>query len=435
LALAAAIGLLTAEGALAADPPEAAAAPKPPASEAAPTPKPTTAADFMAVPPGAQVRPFGFTRVFAKLPSGKAWSHPHGGIFCAPQGSQSWNGGEHPQNPTPYVETLREEMHNAGFKVDGDPDNIFEPTASTADIQLGAIITDMDIDYCEPMIGYGNTEIHGGATMSVQWEVYSTIQKSIIAKIETSGEASFKSNTAGGVDALVRAAFRENVQRLIAADAFRQAMIGAPTAPGDILKPASLTTIDLAGALAARARPVSDAVGSVVLIFAGDTQGSGFLASSDGYVITDRHVIGEAKYVKVRWPDGVEGLGEVVRSDKTRDVALIKTDPRGRQPLRIRKEPLQPGDTVFAIGSPLGQKFEGTVTRGVVSAYRTFSGLNFIQSDVAVNPGSSGGPLLDDKGEVVATTESGYRVAGAPTDINLFIPLGDALDFLGAQPK
>ena len=96
---------------------------------------------------------------------------------------------------------------------------------------------------------------------------------------------------------------------------------------------------------------------------------------------------------------------------------------------------MQPGDTVYAIGSPLGAPFQSTVTRGVVSAYRTFDGLNFIQSDVTVNPGSSGGPLLDDKGEVVATTEGLIRVAGAPTNINLFIPLSDALDFLGAKPK
>jgi S1-C subfamily serine protease len=139
--------------------------------------------------------------------------------------------------------------------------------------------------------------------------------------------------------------------------------------------------------------------------------------------------------VKVRWSDGIEGLGEVVRTDKVRDVALIKTDPRGREPIRLRRGALQPGDTVFAIGAPLGDKFQSTVTRGVISAYRTFEGVSFIQSDVSVNPGSSGGPLLDDKGAVVGLTESGYQAAGAPTGINLFVPIGDALDFLNAQPQ
>jgi S1-C subfamily serine protease len=159
----------------------------------------------------------------------------------------------------------------------------------------------------------------------------------------------------------------------------------------------------------------------VVLILAGDALGSGFLASSDGLLLTARHVVGAAKYVKVRWADGAEGLGEVVRSDKARDVALIKTDPRGHAPLRLRREPLQTGDAVFAVGAPLDPKFQSTVTRGVISAYRTFSGLNYIQSDATVNPGNSGGPLLDDKGEAIGATVGGYTVTGAPTNINLFI--------------
>jgi S1-C subfamily serine protease len=139
--------------------------------------------------------------------------------------------------------------------------------------------------------------------------------------------------------------------------------------------------------------------------------------------------------VKIRWSNGEEGLGEVIRTDKVRDVALVKADPRGRAPIRIRRDALQPGDTVFAVGAPLDQKFQSTITRGVVSAYRKFGGLNFVQSDASVNPGSSGGPLLDDKGEAIGATESGYFVSGAPTNINLFVPIGDALDFLSATEK
>jgi S1-C subfamily serine protease len=171
------------------------------------------------------------------------------------------------------------------------------------------------------------------------------------------------------------------------------------------------------------------------MISAGQVEGSGFLVSSDGLLLTVQHVVGDAKYVKVQWSDGLEGLGEVVRSDKTRDVALVKTDPRGRLPIRIRRDPLQPGDTVFAIGAPLGDRFQSTVTRGVVSAYRTFEGLSFVQSDVSVNHGSSGGPLLDEQGEAVGLAEAGLQPAGAPVGINLFTPIGDALDFLGAQPQ
>jgi serine protease Do len=222
---------------------------------------------------------------------------------------------------------------------------------------------------------------------------------------------------------------------LIAAPGFRTALEAAPTVAAGAVTPQTLTAISLPGALTARGRSVGDAIGSVVLISAGQAEGSGFLVSSDGLLLTDQHVVGAARYVKVRWSDGFEGLGEVVRSDRVRDVALVKTDPRGRPPIRLRRDPMQPGDTVFAIGAPLGDRFQGTVTRGVVSAYRTFEGESFIQSDVSVNPGSSGGPLLDEAGEAVGLTESRYQVAGAPTGINLFVPVGDALDFLNAHPK
>jgi S1-C subfamily serine protease len=375
--------------------------------------------------------------VVARIPTGTVYMYPHGGIFCASNGRKSWDtaGGDVTQQPTPYQNVLRAEMKSAGFKVDGDSENVFETSASTSDVQLAAVITGMSMDYCQPMIGYGNTNVKGKATMAVTWQVYSTLQKQMLAEIKTDGSAEFKETTPGGAMALLMAGFRDNVRSLAAAPAFRQALAGVPSLPDELVKPTPTTPIALPGALQAKPRSVGEAVSAVVLILAGDTQGSGFLVSSDGLLLTDRHVVGDAKYVKIRWSDGAEGLGEVVRTDKARDVALVKTDPRGHAPLRLRRTALQPGDTVFAIGAPLDPKFQSTVTRGVVSAYRTFGGMSYIQSDASVSPGSSGGPLLDDKGEAVAATESGYRAAGVPTDINLFTPVGDALDFLSASEK
>ncbi|HZZ36624.1 MAG TPA: trypsin-like peptidase domain-containing protein, partial [Caulobacteraceae bacterium] len=88
-----------------------------------------------------------------------------------------------------------------------------------------------------------------------------------------------------------------------------------------------------------------------------------------------------------------------------------------------------------AIGAPTDKAFEGTVTRGIVSAHRTFSGLAFIQSDVAVTHGNSGGPLVDEHGAVIALTDIGWQPDGVPIGINLFTPVGDALDFLNATSQ
>ena len=82
----------------------------------------------------------------------------------------------------------------------------------------------------------------------------------------------------------------------------------------------------------------------------GSGSGSGVLLSDDGYVLTNAHVVGDEKEVRVRWSDGIEKVGQVIRVSKTRDVALIKTDPRGRPPVPIRHGTLDPGQRVFAIG-------------------------------------------------------------------------------------
>ncbi len=392
------------------------------------TPAPSAAA-------GTEGRPFGLARIAIKLPTGKAWQTIQGGYLCLGSSKVVWTSGQEVVKNSAFVDAFRTEMEAAGFKVDGDGDNLFEPTASTSDLQVGAVIQDGDFGYCLPRSGLGDrSTIKGGGQFKIEWQVYSTLQKTVIARITTDGSTELKTSTPGGVAILLVGAFRENARALAASAEFRKA-VAAQSPAGEPANPSSRTPIKLAGALAAKPRPLSDSVASVVLISAGQADGSGFLVSSDGMLLTDRHVVGDARYVKVRWPDGLETLGEVVRSDKKRDVALVKTDARGRAPLPLRRDPLQQGDSVYAVGAPLDEKFQTTMTRGIVSAYRTFEGLNYIQSDVSVNHGSSGGPLLDDKGQVVGMTESGLQIAGAPTNINLFTPIGDALDFLAASPN
>jgi S1-C subfamily serine protease len=80
-------------------------------------------------------------------------------------------------------------------------------------------------------------------------------------------------------------------------------------------------------------------------------------------------------------------------------------------------------------------KLQNTVTRGVVSANRIMDGFSFIQSDVTVDPGNSGGPLLDEQGRVLGFTDKGLRSAEAPTGLNFFVPIDDALRFLSAEPQ
>ena len=389
----------------------------------------------------AEARVVSLAKIVTKLSREARWAEVQTGASCRPTGHENW-GVSADQLQTPDLERVfRSEMQSAGFRVDGDPDNLFEQPASFGEFAVGGVIRGASGQFCFinqggslfNLIGHSKEELKGDATLDVEWQIYSRVQRQVVAKVQTHGGDDTLRPVAGRIEPVLTA-FADNVRALIKTEAFRNAFVGGAAKTQAALMSPGRPAIRLAGAGAPRRTTIADAVGSVVLVFAGAGHGSGFLVSSDGYIMTDQHVVGAAKRVRVRWSDGVEGVGEVVRSDTARDVALIKTDPRGRDPLPLRRDSLQPGDTVFAIGAPLESRFQNTVTRGVVSAYRTIDGLRYLQSDVTINPGNSGGPLLDENGRVVAMTKSIYRMADGPAGINFFVPTRDALDFLGADP-
>ena len=92
-----------------------------------------------------------------------------------------------------------------------------------------------------------------------------------------------------------------------------------------------------------------------------------------------------------------------------------------------------PGDPVFAIGTPLDPSLQSTLTKGIVSANWIIDGFAFIQSDVSIDHGNSGGPLLDEKGRVIGITVAKFAPNDDQRNLNLFIPIGDALDFLALK--
>jgi len=334
-----------------------------------------------------------------------------------------WRAADWDLNAARLGSVFREEFAKAGLAPATTP-NLFE-TGPTADkFQVAALITDMDGRFC-----WDSGPVYSGLMrMSVEWQVFDNFSRQVVKRIPTTAGGDEAKTSADGVERVFFAAFRENVRALLASTEFRGMLTGATGAPTGAMTPLSFTRPPTSK------RSIPEAAQAVAAIFAGDGHGSGFLISSDGYVVTNRHVAGGAKYVKVRFADGVESLGEVVRSDSRRDVALVKVQPGARIPLPLRPNPTSAGETVFAIGTPLDPKFEGTVTKGIVSANRTYEGLSFIQSDVVINGGNSGGPLLDENGAVIGICVSGYDINGAPVGINLFIPIEDALKVLALAP-
>ncbi len=154
--------------------------------------------------------------------------------------------------------------------------------------------------------------------------------------------------------------------------------------------------------------------------------GSGFIISSDGYVITNNHVIDDAGEIIVRLNDRRELVAEVVGADKRSDIALLKIDANNLPAVKLgTSETLKVGEWVLAIGSPFG--FEHSVTAGIVSAkgrsLPSDTYVPFIQTDVAINPGNSGGPLFNLDGEVIGVNAQIYSRTGGFMGLSFAIPV------------
>ncbi|HAM53325.1 MAG TPA: hypothetical protein DCP92_22500 [Nitrospiraceae bacterium] len=169
---------------------------------------------------------------------------------------------------------------------------------------------------------------------------------------------------------------------------------------------------------------------AVVTVISGKAQGSGFIVSSDGLVITNAHVMAQNS-ARVKFINGLDVLARVIRIDERKDIALLKIEEGKTYPFLIMgdSEKCQEGEAVLALGTPFG--LENTVTRGIVSAKRFLPNLNitYIQTDAAINHGNSGGPLINVLGEVIGINT--FKITKDVAEgLNFAISINDIKNFI-----
>lgn len=172
---------------------------------------------------------------------------------------------------------------------------------------------------------------------------------------------------------------------------------------------------------------------AVVEIITQTGTGSGFFISKDGKIITNAHVVGDWAQVHVKHSNGRIVVGKVVKSDKFRDLAMIQTDHISCNPLQLGSESeVEVGAPVFAIGAPKG--LESTVTEGIISQARNHDGVRMLQTNTAIAPGSSGGPLIQkETGHVIginAKVRLDERTGAQIPGLNFAISVNELKDFL-----
>ncbi len=170
--------------------------------------------------------------------------------------------------------------------------------------------------------------------------------------------------------------------------------------------------------------------------------GSGFIATSDGYIITNNHVIEGAEDILVKLADNRDYKGKVIGVDSRTDVAVIKINEKNLPTIPWgNSDKLKPGEMILAVGNPFG--LNHSITMGIISALgRVALGIsdyeNFIQTDAAINPGNSGGPLVNVKGEVIGVTNAIFSTSGGYQGIGFAIPsnmVKNVMDSIISQGK
>lgn len=379
-------------------------------------------------------KPIQFTKIVVKLRRGEHIGALEAGIFCAPNGNLNWKGGRISIDSDEFTDAFKEELEKFSFKTVGDTNALFEdPSTWKSEILVAGLIKELKANICYPMAGFGNfSSSKGEAFLKVDWQIYSKLDRSVVHSVTTEGAAKNDDAAAGGDTVTILNAFAQATRNLLADTKFRDIVSrGGEALRETSFKSGDAIVISASKSLLVGGKP-DEWASAVVTVFAGRGHGSGFVIA-DNLIMTNHHVVGESNSVAIKFDNGLQVVGKVIASNSGRDVAIVKVDATLPKRFRLSRDRPTVGSDVYAIGSPLHEKFQSTITRGIISGYREEQKKTMIQSDVNIRPGNSGGPLVSKDGAVVGIAVSGVVVNNSSQGINFFIPIDDALSALGAN--
>ena len=377
-------------------------------------------------------KPIQFTKIVVKLKRGEHVGAMQAGILCVPQGDLTWKGGRLSIDSDEFTDAFKEELEKYSFKTVGDTNALFEdPSTWKSEILIAGLVKDLKTNLCYPMAGFGNfSSAKGEAYLKVDWQIYSKLDRTVVHSVTTEGAGKSDDAMPGGGTVPVLTAFSQATRNLLADQKFREIV----SRGGEALRETVVKSGDSIFVARKSSTPVSakaeDWTNAVVTVFAGKGHGSGFVIS-DNLILTNHHVVGGADVVSVKFANGFGVTGKVIAFNSGKDVALVRVDASLPKHFVLNRTIPPVGSEIYAVGSPLDEKFSATVSRGVISGLREEQNNRLIQSDVNIRPGNSGGPMVDKNGHVVGIAVSGIVVNRVQQGINFFIPIDDALKSLG----
>ncbi len=350
------------------------------------------------------LEPLSFKGVVIRIPAGEEVGKHHEGLAKVPKWSHIWQSGLS-FGSEEFTLRANETLIKNGYNVVGRRDILFDPDNSAkARYQLGATIVNLRYNTFGGLAGN-----HNEAVVYVDWQLYDALKERVVFEHSTNGFAKMSPRTKPAVfDAFGRA-----LENLLAEGEFVAELLSDK--PELASEQGNRVTLAV-GTVATGERNLPDhhidnVLPSIVTVRVGSTVGSGVVVSPDGYVLTAAHVVDGVEKAQLRFPSGLTLEASVERRNNRQDVALLRLPGGGHKslPVTLSGKP-RLGSSVFVIGTPSGEELSFSVTRGVVSGLREFDGFQYIQTDASVNPGNSGGPILDEAGRVIGIVS--WKIAG-----------------------
>ncbi len=338
-------------------------------------------------------------------------------------------------------EVFYQALNSKGLNIAGSPTEMFRRSDAvySAEYLVGARITKITGNFCQShhwWDGRPLDEYSGEMFIDVEWTIFSSVLQRRVLTTNTQGYFKQVKPKRNGVLLAFHEAFAIAAENLLTSQRFvdiarGKASVDLASSPGPVryFSARELSSKSLN-------KRIESVLPAVVTVRIGLGHGSGFVISEDGLILTNQHVVGDSKRVSIVLSNGIEIEGAVLARNEGRDVALIKIPLRVPSYLPVRIDRPARLEKTFVIGTPIEEGLRSTVTSGVVSAIRIEprSGLSFIQSDAAISPGNSGGPLLDENGNVIGISV-GSIVGEDSQGLNMFIPIDEALEALNLKPK
>ena len=341
-------------------------------------------------------KPIAFTRLIIRVPSGTEIGAHHDKLLKVSMFQYVWQ-----SNITVASDEFKifasEQLKSRGYRVLGGDNLLFgKDESAKAEYQLGGTVPSLLFNTYAPLAGN-----YSESTITIEWQLFDALREQVVFTATTNGYG----KQSGKGTACILTAFRSALDNLLANTEFVNKVKKVPGKYGSQAVD-NLSPIEIASCTSEQKlilpENLQTVLRSVLTLRAGGAVGSGVLISNEGWAITAGHLVSGLKEVTVRLQSGLELTATVVRVDSQQDIALIKLPGRGHPCVGVAagKEPLI-GTDLFIAGAPTGEDLALSITKGVVSGLREWQGKRYIQTDAALNPGNSGGPMFSSEGRVV----------------------------------